>query len=655
MFKQNTVNNTKEFKSATDYVKFFQTLVKLEADFQEIKCKDFTQKDVTVNPFKIKKRFQSPQMEHPYPEEDITANEEDTLKVQYAELDRSNGENFQNKLKEGDTLILIDEINDWKAKVYVENRASSERVLVSLSKEAECVNYESRFTVEIRFDDTASKRALKALEDFAAGTNISKEIKSVILSEISLPMKKKDKGSANKPLSRLIPDPSVLDKLGLNESQKEAAIKALGLSPLVLIQGPPGTGKSTTAAVIIIHLAKNTAGDDKILVCAPSNGAVDNIVESLIAKGPDELIVRIYASSLQKDQIKPELKKVALHEIIQKKYPEELKFMKMKNSQLDRIDEEEMKRLSEFKKKAEKEAINSAKIVCCTCTTAGAPILDDHTFKYVLIDEAAQATEPECLLPMLHNAEKVILAGDHKQIRPIITNIEALDLGITMFERLMPKTERCMLKWQYRMHPKISEFPSSHFYNGELNTHLSVSRPVNSKFFWPKKDIPLFFYHLNEQEEKSVTGGSYSNKNEAETVLHLINRLTLSGVKAGQIGVITPYNGQKFKLLEMLQEVKYTEIQVASVDGFQGGEKDYIIMSCVRSNKYRSIGFLYDQRRLNVAITRPRFGLIICGNAELLATNWNWRKLLEYYKRHDIIVEHKSGKWISSDVDISGN
>ena len=258
---------------------------------------------------------------------------------------------------------------------------------------------------------------------------------------------------------------------------------------------------------------------------------------------------------------------------------------------------------------------------------------------------------------MLHHAEKAVLAGDHKQIGPIIINKQAQAAGLdrTMFERLMPKADNCMLRWQYRMHPMISEFPSRHFYNGQLMTHPSVSRPINSSFPWPKKDLPLFFCHIEGKEERPATGISYLNKAELTAVLYFIKRLTSAGVETEKIGVITPYNGQKNSLLAMLEDSEYKDIEVASVDGFQGREKDYIIISCVRSNRYGNIGFLVDQRRLNVALTRAKYGMLLCGNAELLSHDQNWKELLKFYREQGILVESTPEGWISSKARISVN
>ena len=572
--------------------------------------------------------------------------------VLYADLDRYSEAHFEGKLKEGDRLILIDEKSDFQTETQVKLKGSKDRIQVSLFGKAKSLNFKSTFTVKIVFNDMNYKRNIEGLEKFARGGSISKDLRSIIL---GLPVCIHILGCPNS-RPNLNGNLSIIDKFDLNEFQREAAIKALGPSPFVLIQGPPGTGKSTTLTATILQFVMNIKAEDKILVCAPSNLAVDNIVESLIKHGLERLVVRIYSMSKQNSELKSELNTVAFHTLVEKNCGEELKKLQQKRKELGRLTYQDMTKLKNLQKEVQSRILSTRRVVCCTCTSSADSILANHSFKYVFIDEAAQAIEPDSLLPMLHNAQKVVLAGDHNQIGPIITDKEASAAGLstTMFERLMQKADSCMLQWQYRMHPMISEFPSNHFYGGKLLTHPSVSRPVNSKFCWPKKGVPLFFNHIRGEEEKPVGGESYVNKQEAETVVHLIAELIRSGAQSMNIGVITPYNGQKSYLLNMLGQASLRDIDVASVDGFQGREKDYIIMSCVRSNKRRSIGFLNDKRRLNVALTRPKSGLIVCGNAKLLACDENWRKLLECYKERGLVVEWRYGKWKKSKVNITG-
>ena len=620
-----------EYDSVNQYTSNFKSLIEAEKDSQQQSTDTLTQTNVRIFFF-----------------------EENSML--YGDLDRSNEDHFRGTLREGDGLIIMDEKSKEHVTGYVEKRDKKATVRVQLGNDGQNLRQNSTFTVKTVFIDVPYRRAIEGLFKFTFGENISKELKSIILGKTSC------SNTTNLGVPRvqgqndLTHDLSELKKFNLNEFQREAALKALGPSPLVLIQGPPGTGKTTTMTATILQFVKNIKTHHKVLVCAPSNLAIDNITEELIKRGYGNMLTRIYAVRRQNCERKPELNEVALHTKVQEEASIELKLLQLKIKNQIRLTKKERIKFRKLQLAAESSILDSKKIVCCTCVTSGSPTLAGHFFKYVFIDEAAQATEPDCLLPMLHYAEKVVLAGDHKQIGPIITNKQAQAAGLdhTMFERLMPRADSCMLRWQYRMHPMISAFPSNHFYDGQLMTHPTVSRPVNSRFFWPKKDIPLFFYHIDGREERPATGVSYFNKAESLIVVSFIKWLVASGVKAEQIGVITPYNGQKAHLLSVLESFQFTNIDVASVDGFQGREKDYIIISCVRSNKNGSVGFLDDSRRLNVALTRAKYGLIICGNAELLAHDDDWRGSLESYRERGILVEYESQEWIESNVDISG-
>ena len=230
-------------------------------------------------------------------------------------------------------------------------------------------------------------------------------------------------------------------------------------------------------------------------------------------------------------------------------------------------------------------------VTCCTCITAGGEEYKDYAYDIVLIDEAAQATEPECLVPIiLHSATRVILVGDHKQLGPIILSNMAkeADLDKSLFERLMQRKniKEVMLNMQYRMHPLIAYFPSKTFYNGEvMNCVNELDRTL--KFDWLREqDNPVIFFYINGTE--NPIGTSYNDK-EAQYIITLLKNL-MNNFEPEQIGIIVPYEGQnrclrqKMNSLESSSRAKFAEIEVANVDGFQGREKQIIILSFVRSN-----------------------------------------------------------------------
>ena len=622
-----------EYESADRYAKTFIPIIKEEDNCQKERCKNLTQTKVKITVVRRNGKC-------------------------YATLDRTNEDHFSGTLKPGDELYLIDEKSNTPFKVRVDFfKSHNELIRVVLERDAECLNETSTFTVTIVFIDVTTKRLLQGLYDFSKNELLSEGLRTLILGRIEITDSEENGISTPQLPYDLSGDLSETFKFKLNESQQEAVRKALEPSPLVLIQGPPGTGKTRTLTATIVQFMKNIKGHHKILVCAPSNLAVDNITEELVKYGLGDSIVRIYAFSRQNARRRPVLDDVALHNLVIRKENQQLSLLKQSRDEGRDLTLKERHELNDLQRSVENQILSAAKIVCCTCVTAADRKLEGFFFKYVFIDEAAQATEPECLLPMLHHAEKVVLAGDHKQIGPIIISkkAEAAGLNKSLFERMMLVAESCLLEIQYRMHPMISEFPSNNFYEGKLKTVPNIKRPINTEFSWPKRSNPLFFCHINGMEEIPPTGVSFLNREEAQFVIKMIDNLKKAGVKQTEIGIITPYNGQKNHLMKTFEEnPRYKDIDIASVDGFQGREKNYIIISCVRSNKEIGVGFLCDEKRLNVAITRAKFGMIICGNAELLARDSNWREALKFYKQKGILVESKFGEWIESQVNISG-
>lgn len=203
------------------------------------------------------------------------------------------------------------------------------------------------------------------------------------------------------------------------------------------------------------------------------------------------------------------------------------------------------------------------------------------------------------------------------------------------------------LQVQYRMHPALSEWPSNKFYEGSLQNGVTAAERVQHfvDFQWPVPDRPHFFWTTLGQEECSATGTSYLNRTEAANVEKVVTQLLRCGAVPSQIGVITPYEGQRAYIVSYmtrnaaLRQALYQEVEVASVDSFQGREKDYIIVSCVRSNEQQGIGFLSDPRRLNVALTRAKYGVVVLGNPKVLSKHPLWNDLLTHMKEGDCVVE----------------
>ena len=411
----------------------------------------------------------------------------------------------------------------------------------------------------------------------------------------------------------------------LNESQKKAITSSSDSAPLTLIQGPPGTGKTFTLYEIIyrMHLLNiNKKNKMKILFCAPSNIAVDNLALKLKENNID--LVRVYSALREKsDDIEEKLSEVALHQII-------FNITGIKRDHFLKKDDYEKY------KETENQVLSAAEIIGCTCSGAGDERMKSRVFDYVIIDEAAQALEMETLIPISRCSKKLILCGDHKQLGPLVFSHlgKSLGLSVSLFERLAKILPPVLLETQYRMHEKIAEFPSLEFYNGKIKT--GVKREIIRNFPWPDKKSPQLFCHIKGKEEIGPNGSSFLNRDEAHFIKTVVVKLIQVGVKPENIGIITPYLAQKFFLSR--DEHIRKEVQISSVDGFQGKEKDYILISCVRSNEDVGIGFLSEINRINVAITRARYGMVICGNEKTLRTNPDWKKLLDFYKEKKVMV-----------------
>ncbi|EZG43855.1 putative regulator of nonsense transcripts protein 1 [Gregarina niphandrodes] len=446
----------------------------------------------------------------------------------------------------------------------------------------------------------------------------------------------------------------------LNPSQVAAVKKALQ-SPLCLIQGPPGTGKTVTSATIVYHLVQGNKRENskrKVLVVAPSNVAVDQLAEKIHRTGVS--VVRVSAKS--RETISSNVEFLCLHnQVSQFKLPgdpqsECLQVLLKLKEEIGELSKEDEKKLDHIKRQIESDILRSAEVICATCVAAGDHRLKEFQISHVLLDEATQATEPECLIPIAKNVSQVVLVGDHCQLGPVIMCKKAAKAGLSLslFERVIMLGNRPMrLEVQYRMHPCLSEFPSMKFYDGALQNGVTLrDRQYRGLDFpWPNPSKPMFFYNCTGYEEISASGTSYLNRSEAAVIEKFVTTLLRSGLRSDQIGVITPYDGQRayistlFSKQPNLGANAYSDIEIASVDAFQGREKDFILLTCVRNNRNLGIGFLQDPRRLNVALTRAKYGLVICGNARVLSRQFYrqqhriWAKLLQHFQKNDLIVE----------------
>ncbi len=470
----------------------------------------------------------------------------------------------------------------------------------------------------------------------------------------------------------------------LNSSQKEAVREAIAAQDFFLIHGPPGTGK-TTALIEVIE--QHVRQGDKLLATADSNIAVDNMVDFLTQIG--RKVVRVghparvtetlrehtleyLAGKKEKHQKAQELRsKASKLNQEQENYPlpskglrrglsnEAIKNLARKGQGSRGIPPGKIKQvakwielqeqISSLIEKAERledevvnEIISGSDAVCATNSMAGSELLGDREFDLVVIDEATQATEPSCLIPLVH-ANKLVMAGDHKQLPPTILNQEAKDKGLekTLFERMLDiygHGIKKMLRTQYRMNSTIMDFPCQKFYDCQLEAAEGVAdhklslRVESLDSQWrevcdPHK--PVVFVDTEGMHEERTAKGSTSKHNpgEASIVQNVVNKLVDLNVTPHTIGVISPYDDQ---IDLLLKKIKHEGLEIKTVDGFQGREKDVILLSLVRSNHWGVIGFLEDERRLNVSITRPRKKLVIVGDSKTLSANRTYRDMIDY-------------------------
>lgn len=442
---------------------------------------------------------------------------------------------------------------------------------------------------------------------------------------------------------------------GMNRGQIEASEHAIH-SRLTLIQGPPGTGKTYTAVRVLEAWAKQDYGT--ILAVADSNVAVDNLLEGLLDLGvravrlgqPVKVRENLRDATMDAQMEIHELNRELVEEIERnEKLSRRIKGMRGgKEKGLAHRDlSRGWKEVRRIEREIRDDILDRCQVLCCTCIGSGHDLLDGRRFSRVLIDEATQATEPASLVPIVRGSRQIVLIGDHKQLPPTVISKRAEDGGLSrsLFERLIDMgIEPKLLTTQYRMHPSISEFPNTHFYQGLLEDGVSPDqRPAPMGMLWPDWEAPMAFVPVDGDELLSPDGASKENPAEASWAVKILIGLVEGGeVDLSDIGIVTPYAGQVRAIRDMIPE-SLQSVEVRTVDGYQGREKDVIIFSCVRSNKDGNVGFLSDPRRLNVALTRSRRGLVVIGDPETLRSDENWRSWIEHIRSRKLEAWHLLG------------
>ena len=462
----------------------------------------------------------------------------------------------------------------------------------------------------------------------------------------------------------------------LNPTQERAVNEVLWAKDVAIVHGPPGTGKTTT---LVEAINETLMRESQVLVCAQSNMAVDWISEKLVDRGinvlrignptrvNDKMLGFTYERRFESHPDYPQL--WAIRKAIRELRSNRKKGSESFHQKMDRL----RSRAAEIEIRINTELFGEARVIACTLVGSAHRLLEGMKFGTLFIDEAAQALEAACWIPM-RRASRVILAGDHCQLPPTVKSIAALraGLGKTLMERIAENKPEVvtLLKIQYRMNEEIMRFSSDWFYGGQVESAPQIKYRSILDF-----DHPITWIDTSNEEnqitiegedapedsastsssvsaanqnsdlnfKEQFVGESYGRINKAEaelTLLTLAEYFTKIGKQrvlgdSIDVGIISPYRAQVQYLKKLIKKYEFFKpyrrlISVNTVDGFQGQERDVILISLVRSNDEGQIGFLKDLRRMNVAMTRARMKLIILGNKDTMTQHPFYKKLWEY-------------------------
>jgi ATP-dependent RNA/DNA helicase IGHMBP2 len=537
-----------------------------------------------------------------------------------------------NRFRVGSPVVAFDELNERDCGYGIVCRRSTVSLEVAFDEYVEG----ERFRLDLSTDEITRNRQLAALKSIENARGRVAQLRDILLGERELQFDN---------VNSLDIDPQ------LNASQREAIAFAMSARDVAIIHGPPGTGKTTTVVELIRQAVLK---GQKVLACAPSNTGVDNLLEKLVsnrlrvvrvghpARVQEELQAYTLDALVEAD---PGMKVVAeMHREAEKIVRKAAKFTRAKPVPGARGDmRQEARRLREDAKIYERHIISNvldrANVICAT-TNFDPEILGDRQFDLVVIDEACQSTESGCW-PAILKAERMILAGDHCQLPPTILSAEAAKQGfaVSLMERLVGMFGESItrqLTVQYRMHEQIMRFSSDCFYANSLIADDSVrlhllsdllSDPHAAIVQTPATFVDTAGAGWDEQLEPD--GESRFNPHEGGWVLKQVEELYNLGIKAEDIAVIAPYAAQ---VRWLRQRCLHKAVEIDTVDGFQGREKEAILITLVRSNSTGEIGFLGDTRRMNVALTRARRKLIVIGDSATLSGHAFYAKMIAYFE-----------------------
>ena len=445
----------------------------------------------------------------------------------------------------------------------------------------------------------------------------------------------------------------------LNATQQHAVNEVLRAKDVMVVHGPPGTGKTTTLVEAIYEVLRR---ESQVLVCAQSNMAVDWISEKLVDRGVnvlrignptrvnDKMLAFTYERRFESHPDYPQLWAIrkAIRELRRQRRHTESFHQKM-----DRLRE----RAVEIEMRINGQLFGEARVIASTLTGAANRILEGQKFGTLFIDEAAQALEAACWIPA-RRVQRIVFAGDHCQLPPTVKSLAAMQggLGVTLMERIVGNHPEAvtLLQTQYRMNEQIMRFSSDWFYKGRVESApdvrfrgiLDYDNPIE----WIVPDTAIDGEDADTAFREQFVGDNFGRINKGEA-RYTLDTLQAYFDKIGRqrvlderidVGIISPYRAQVQYLRQLIRRRESFRpfrhlISVNTVDGFQGQERDIILISLVRSNDSGQIGFLRDLRRMNVAITRARMKLIILGNADTMTRHLFYRRLWDYIQtiNHD--------------------
>nr|MBP6472756.1 AAA family ATPase [Chloroflexota bacterium] len=545
------------------------------------------------------------------------------------------------RLTVGSPVILSTEglaqTESWRGVISRLNRNSLE---VALNQSPEPATQPDTFRVDAAYDEIARQRMQQALTRAAAAQgNRTAVIRQVVL------------GQRAPEFARHPPAIDYGRLAHLNPSQQEAVRHALAAEDVAIIHGPPGTGKTTTVAALIVTAVSQGS---RVLACAPSNLAVDNLAQQLAAAGIP------LARLGHPIRVLPELLPFTLDALVEKQDNYKLAKRLRKEAyglrgQADKFRRaqpaagskqamrEEARELLDEARQLEMLAVESvldqARVILSTLTAVDSAILGQRHFDLCVVDEAGQSTEPATWIPITR-ANKLVLAGDHQQLPPTVLSLpaEREGFGISLLEQLMRQTDTDLarrLDVQYRMHTEIMNFSAAEFYDATLKADLSVAHHLLYEIQAVTRSVltetaVTFIDTAGAGYDERQTDGtpSRSNPQEAALAAQKAHDLLAAGLPGESIAVIAPYAAQ----VNLLREILPEQIEVGSVDGLQGREKEAVIISLVRSNPKGDVGFLAETRRMNVALTRARRKLIVIGDSATVTAHPFYARLIDYFE-----------------------